>query len=870
MKAEISHHGFASGDRVSGVYLQQGRMLTDRDWNALCDRLRSSIERTAAPLAGDGAPRRGGVLTDFIEGDPTTHLWAAHFADRGGLVIAEGTIGDLAPADDGAPFSYRNQRDLPAPPPLAAGATLYVDLWDRIVTVFDEADLADPALHGADTCFVAHRVAQVKQCPAGALVETECGLALAHEHAPRIGDARFAISPRASTSGPDKCDPCAETVDIAQAVANHLFRLEVHDVAHSPAGQAEVLVLKWSHGNGAIQYDRPADFDHARLDSGYAYEIFIDEMELQAGLPPGGYDDRFTRGTLAHEDLSEVDAGLDRIRQWDGYCEIDLAGARLVRGWDRGILLSTTVAEGTQGRVELSGTELTLDLETVQVVLTLASDAGPARFLVGDYWLALARARVAEPDRVRALQSTPIGTRHRYCVLGEVAGDGQSFETLDARDKRRLGFPALSCLGADDVGYDPASCAYARSRNVTNVQEALDAFCARLQPPYWALRMNQGTGQEGAPATLLPCPVSVLVEDQDGLPVRGATVLFTAEKTDADQVFEKAEDVDPNAKQRVQEVVTDESGHAQAWWWVAEPEGCHRLCAQLAEAPQGKAGEVWFAAEVRRIKARDVVYEPGCAFLRDKGADDVEEALDLLCNAMSTKEDLPRIGAVSWPNDAVHSLQAFLSGLVVEFTGPLKVGLISPDVFIVTLEVPEQPVGQIGALGFRPMIVAGQVVDEGQQKCRFVPLWPERVDAWLREKLAELPGLEKPELPGLRCRVRLLGRMIKGDEKDEMLDGFVPGIPRGDDTIDLDFQRTGLGHPSDFESWFYLTVNDQPDPLIDINRASLDELTSLPNVSPEMARNIIDRRPFSDVSDLTRVPGIGEVRLNALTPLVKI
>lgn len=228
---------------------------------------------------------------------------------------------------------------------------------------------------------------------------------------------------------------------------------------------------------------------------------------------------------------------------------------------------------------------------------------------------------------------------------------------------------------------------------------------------------------------------------------------------------------------------------------------------------------------------------------------------------------------MSWPNDAAHDLQKFLSGLIVEFTKPLKVGLISPDVFIVTLEVPEQAVGQIGALGFRPMIVAGQVVDEGQQKCRFVPNWSDSVTLrnWLGTRIDEARDLEEPRHPGLRCRVRLLGGMVLGEDGLGVLDGFVPGRVRTDDSIALDFERAGLGHPSDLESWFYLVLEDtglrSP---IDINRASLDELTSLPNVSPEIARDIIDRRPFSDVSDLTRVPGIGEVRLNALTPLVRV
>ena len=48
---------------------------------------------------------------------------------------------------------------------------------------------------------------------------------------------------------------------------------------------------------------------------------------------------------------------------------------------------------------------------------------------------------------------------------------------------------------------------------------------------------------------------------------------------------------------------------------------------------------------------------------------------------------------------------------------------------------------------------------------------------------------------------------------------------------------------------------------VDINRASVSELTSLPRVGPVLARRIVEGRPHADVDALLRVRGIGPATL---------
>jgi hypothetical protein len=57
--------------------------------------------------------------------------------------------------------------------------------------------------------------------------------------------------------------------------------------------------------------------------------------------------------------------------------------------------------------------------------------------------------------------------------------------------------------------------------------------------------------------------------------------------------------------------------------------------------------------------------------------------------------------------------------------------------------------------------------------------------------------------PGVRCRVRLLGRSLFAKKDGRPIDGFVP-MKGGSNAIAFDFRNPGLGQPSDFESWFYL------------------------------------------------------------------
>ena len=70
-----------------------------------------------------------------------------------------------------------------------------------------------------------------------------------------------------------------------------------------------------------------------------------------------------------------------------------------------------------------------------------------------------------------------------------------------------------------------------------------------------------------------------------------------------------------------------------------------------------------------------------------------------------------------------------------------------------------------------------------------------------------------------------------------------------------------------------LTASAEGTHRIDVNRASVVELTELPGVGPAKAEAIVaerERRPFSSVDDLTRVSGIGDRMIEQLRDRISV
>lgn len=63
---------------------------------------------------------------------------------------------------------------------------------------------------------------------------------------------------------------------------------------------------------------------------------------------------------------------------------------------------------------------------------------------------------------------------------------------------------------------------------------------------------------------------------------------------------------------------------------------------------------------------------------------------------------------------------------------------------------------------------------------------------------------------------------------------------------------------------------DMEQALVDINKASIEELTSLSGIGLSLAMKIIKRRPFEELDELVEISGINEVKLASLKPNITI
>lgn len=476
MKTQISRESDDRQKRYSGVYQQQGRMITDADWGELTEIAKRRVDDALHDVIDSGAPRERGVSITQIDGELLingTHLYA------------DGVRGIVAPVDtvdaDANAFTYDQQADFPSPPPLPVGEAyrIYADVWERIVTSLEDENLLDAGLHGADTATRTQTMAQIKWYPDvfgpdGPDVDAN----------PPLGDAPLTVVVRRKQSQPDECDPCADVISIEDRVGNYLFRLELHDV-QGPPNAPTSITLKWSSENGAEQFEIDNDVPDWFKSGDWVWEFFNKKSEKHLGVH---LIDTFNpvRGELRTAYPDVTPAGFPFVRRWDGYVILERSGDGTyalavdgdgaVRGVDKGIALRLAADANDDApgavildaafNVQLDGLELTLNLET-------------QRFVAGDYWLAVVREQIHVSGDMVLEAQPPVGIIHHYVELALVDAAGALIAPPEGSEAwRKLHFPPLTDLDAGDVAYG-TSCPPGSLFDETHdtVEKALDRIC---------------------------------------------------------------------------------------------------------------------------------------------------------------------------------------------------------------------------------------------------------------------------------------------------------------------------------------------------------------------------------------------------------
>lgn len=499
MRGDFTRDTFRPERRYTGVRMQQGRVQLDADWNEQID-IETARERASLSdlLGASSAPRleRGfGVVTD-----PATQLPAAEVTrlqgisgllplTQGDFLLTRGRLYvDGVLCDNSETFLNSSQaaRDLPGAVKLTAKGRylVYLDVWERDVTVLDDTTLLEPALRGVDTTTRTRLVTQVKVVP---VTETNpnCLSTLA------VWDALFPaqrgrLSAKAEPpSGGD--DPCTVPQDAAYTgLENQLYRVEIHDSGNF-GGTGQKATYKWSRDNGSIAaawtgksggvltIDPPPRDEALGFAPGNWVELTDDTHEL-TGAPGTLVPLKAAAGNTLTIDPALATGTVDialfprnpKVRKWDsaGKAEVKRPQA------DGGYL---QLEHGVRVRFE------------------------DGRYDTGDYWLIPARPEAGGIEWDEQPVGTPVargraGTRHRFCrlVLIEFDPAGTAPQFPSPSKIRLIGdcrrsFPALS---------------------------ELTAFFYR-----------GGDGQEAIPGQVLRQPLRVGVANGEW-PIRGAQVEF--------------------------------------------------------------------------------------------------------------------------------------------------------------------------------------------------------------------------------------------------------------------------------------------------------------------------------------------------------
>ena len=474
MSGDYTRFTFKPTKDFSGLFKQQGRVDLDADWNELIEivdrRWRSETmdiighctvpdTTTDAFLvvptgAGTFDIGIGRMYVDGIQVENHGRPPAEYLADLGEL---RGTL----------PVPYSNQPYLPAPLPPALPGTpnttdlVYVDAWQREVTVLEDPSIREIALGGPDTATRVQSVWQVRVLPD--VGDHGCGddIPLWNQTiAPSAGRlTTSAVSPPASD------DPCIiSPTGGFRGLENRLYRVEIHAVG--PIGGGAPAKFKWSRNNATIASSVtaiPAPTQIAvqqvgrdrvlRFDVGNWIEVIDDFREL---LGLAGHMAQITAIDEANRVLTfapPIPGALNfdptdptrhtRVRRWDQSQNVDANG----------------LLDVTAGLIDIE--------DGIRVAFTLDSASGT--FKVGDYWVFAARTADGSVELLQA--APPRGILHHFCRLGFIHW-GANLAGTTFTDCR-VHWPPLCCEAGCTVTVGDGVDSHGQ---FTDIQQAINAL----------------------------------------------------------------------------------------------------------------------------------------------------------------------------------------------------------------------------------------------------------------------------------------------------------------------------------------------------------------------------------------------------------
>ena len=465
MSGDYSRERFDPFNDFAGVFMQQGRVQLDADWNELVDIVDRRLRAETTDIIG-----RASVPTETPDGFKITVAAGAVSIGRGRMYV-DGLMAEnhgalplgfdpvLAEARGSNAIDYNQQPYFPnvasvAPFPTTGGPHLvYLDVWNREATSLEHPPLVEVAL-AVDTTTRSQTVWQVRvlaDVGAGAACDTpDNGLAgwpaITAPSAGRLSTAALGV--------PADEDPClTPPTGGFRGLENRLYRVEIHD-----GGTQGSATFKWSRDNASVatavtgipdlsnlvvvRTSRDAEL---RFSAGDWIEITDDwrELDRQPGIITRVQEVNDTTRTITL--VSALPAGAfptdaqhltdasrhTRIRRWDQHGQVSDTNGDLIVDLD---------LPGSVGVIPVpaSGTSIVLE-DGVQVTFRTTPTGGAHH--VGDYWNFA--ARTADGSVEALTEAPPRGVHHHFARLAIVTLPG------DVTDCRTLWPPHFGDTGCD-------------------------------------------------------------------------------------------------------------------------------------------------------------------------------------------------------------------------------------------------------------------------------------------------------------------------------------------------------------------------------------------------------------------------------------
>ncbi len=428
MKGDFSRLSFDRGRQFSAVLLQQGRVLTDADFNEQAAIQQDFLRRFVVDLVG---PR-------WRVGDG----FALSAAVAGDFTIASGRfyLGGLLCANDAA-CTWRTQQVAPQPPEDAlAPAVAYLDAWERAVSAAEDPTLLEPALDGVDTSVRAKITWQVRLLTRDSLTALVTPLTAALKRRVAAGDtaARAALKSVAAAAktlagDPGHCraaDALFDLLDSApprltvrtaggyRGAENRFYRIEIHD-----SGAPGTATFKWSRDNGGTVFAvTQLDIDSTAIVATLAAH---DLSALQQGDWVEPTDDGTTSNPLLR--IVSLDPSSATVNLSGPAPRLPSGHGVVLRRWDQRTDAVAVTESATSWITLEDGIELQF--------------APGGTYTTGDYWTIAARPTIGEilwpVDTTGAPRPrTPDGIRRYRAALAAITKKGRAWQIKNYRPKR--------------------------------------------------------------------------------------------------------------------------------------------------------------------------------------------------------------------------------------------------------------------------------------------------------------------------------------------------------------------------------------------------------------------------------------------------